>query len=121
MSTTKQRHHSIGNDICRCMDSACPARFECLRYLLRTSIGDRTPVTATLRGLDGCNSLSRVDKGEWVRWRGGECPVEPSQRVQVLFGDMRMDNATNGTAVEFGWSSDVETFTKIVAFRLIPD
>lgn len=39
----------LANDICRCMDSACPLADQCARYQQRDHTGERTPVCDTMR------------------------------------------------------------------------
>jgi len=39
---------SLSNDICRCLDSTCPLRNECLRWLERDTGDERTPRAATM-------------------------------------------------------------------------
>lgn len=42
------------NDVCRCLDDACPSREICARWVYRNDGGPNTPVTESLRGLPGC-------------------------------------------------------------------
>ena len=49
------------NDISRCLDSRCPVRNNCLRYLQRnTNLGPNTPVSATLR-VDGQECKNQIE------------------------------------------------------------
>ena len=109
----------LANDISRCLDSTCPARFECMRYLARNQIGERTSVIQTFMARNACNSLIQIDKGEWIAWRGGECPVDAQRKVEVLFADMDPGNATTGTGDEFVWVWSVKHLMEIVAFRVV--
>jgi len=53
----------LANDICRCMDSACPLAEQCARYQQRDHTGERTPVCATLRDDDEeCVYFIKEDK-----------------------------------------------------------
>jgi hypothetical protein len=38
----------LANDICRCHDEQCAIRQQCLRWILRTTGGPRTPHADTL-------------------------------------------------------------------------
>lgn len=109
----------IANDICRCCDTRCPVRHECLRYLLRDNGGERTPVAASLMNAAGdtCNSLIHVERGVYVSWKGGPCPVDPDTRVRVLFSDRDEKNATRGSAKDFDWNAQ-DVSVRIVAFAL---
>lgn len=39
---------NIANDVCRCHDSGCGERDQCLRYLRRDTGGERTPHSPSL-------------------------------------------------------------------------
>ena len=109
----------LANDISRCLDSTCPVRFECMRYLSRNQIGERTPVAKTFMEKNVCDSLLHVDKGVWIAWKSGECPVDADRKVQVLFRDMKPDNAMTGLGSEFIWNWSVKYSMDIVAFRVL--
>lgn len=109
----------LANVVCRCLDSTCPARYECMRYLSRNQIGERTPVTQTFMDRNVCDSLLQIDKGEWIAWKGGESPVDAQRKVEVLFADMDPGNAIIGTGDEFVWVWSVKHLMDIVAFRVV--
>lgn len=119
IGSKKMVGRKLSHDVCRCLDSACPVRYECLRYLTKNQTGERTPVQQTFMEQNGCGSLRQVDKGVWIDWNGGECPVEAERKVQVCFGGEQPVISWTGTGSEFIWDRSIKHSMDIVAFRVI--
>ena len=54
--------------------------------------------------------------GPWLGWNGGECPVEPETRVQVIAFDIAA-NELRGYAHSFYWGRDPGD-RPIIAYRV---
>lgn len=116
---SKERTRYLLNDVCRCHDLGCSRRTECLRFLLRTEMSETTPHATTLG--HPCDDQIAIGCGEWIRWRGGEKPIDHNDvNVQVEFaGDG--DNMT-GRPSDFHWEhSEEDSWANIVAFRVLED
>lgn len=121
---TRHCYAAIANDICRCTDSECWQAEQCLRYLLRSDLGERTPIAYSMRdGLsvgEQCPSEIKAQPGTWIRWRGGRQPVSDETKVQVKFDSQPEENDTTGIAKHFSWVHQAEDYyMNIVAFRVI--
>lgn len=115
---------AIPNDICRCTDSECWQAEECLRFVLRSDLGERTPIAYSMRGdvpVGGqCESQIKVERGSWIRWRGGKQPVSDETKVEVKFDGPGDENDTTGIAKHFSWKHrDYDYYMNIIAFRVI--
>lgn len=120
-----RRYAAISDDFCRCTDSGCWQAEQCLRYLLRSDVGKRTPIAYSMRegiSVDGqCPRAIEVQPGTWIRWRGGMQPVSDETKVQVKFASQPEENDTTGIAKHFSWVHQAEGYhMNIVAFRVIP-
>ena len=91
-----------------------------MRYLLRSNIGDWTPISQTMREGEDCESHIHAEPGTWIRWRGGKQPVEDETMVQVEFDSQGDENDTNGMARHFNWAHRSHDYwMNIVAFRVL--
>lgn len=61
-------------------------------------------------------SAPNYNDGKWHGWNGGECPVHPLTKVQVIFDDG--SGARDRLADEFNWSSPI---AQPVAFRVVKE
>lgn len=124
-SVARHCYAAIANDICRCIDNECWQAEQCLRYLLRSNLGERTPIAYSMR--DGvavggqCLSEIKAEPGTWIRWRGGNQPVSDNTKVEVKFESQPEEDDTTGIAKHFSWVHQSEDYyMNIVAFRVIP-
>lgn len=63
------------------------------------------------------NDLDKADEKEWIEWKGGDCPVDDEQRVEVKLrnGSLREEHAHY-----FIWDH-WESSGDIIAYRIIKD
>jgi hypothetical protein len=61
--------------------------------------------------------LEQQERGEWIEWKGGECPVEYQKSVGVK---LRGDVETSDTASAFYWHHGGDR-GDIIAYRIIPE
>ncbi len=113
---------SLEDNVSRCTDNNCFQSHECLRYLLRSQLGDRTPVMYTFRDDlnddDHCKHQLTACKGTWIRWRGGNTPVHEETVVEVKLESQ--ENTKTDIAKHFSWTHDSETYYyNIERFRVI--
>lgn len=57
-------------------------------------------------------------EGEWVEWKGGECPVGNDQRVHIQFRDGEILSCASGECLRWIHKS---TSRDIIAYRIIPE
>ena len=110
------RHiESLAFDICRCTDESCRHKLQCMRYLTRQDSSDHTPFSATFMNKHGmCLDQIPTNDSTWISWPGGTSPVDPEQKVSVLFEGN--DKAFFGHAGEFEWVRSA--VPRIVAFQI---
>jgi len=60
-------------------------------------------------------------EGEWIEWKGGECPVPAATPVEVKFRKGRVNRKEH--AGSWGWLSDEDEPRPydIIAYRIIPE
>ena len=63
--------------------------------------------------------LEQQEKGSWIEWSGGECPVENKSLVEVKFSNGKTNK--KHTAGEWGWHSwpELPMDYHIIAYRVI--
>lgn len=54
-----------------------------------------------------------TDADGWIEWRGGECPVDPETRVEVMWGAQKICSSSRAWAFNWGPSGG------IVAYRIV--
>ena len=60
--------------------------------------------------------------GDWIEWKGGECPVPPDTRVEVRFRSGASDPHCNAGLWDWKWMGrDLEDTYDIVAYRVISE
>lgn len=59
-------------DYCRCHDSSCPVKEQCLRWLERETGNERTPHAMSLRSVDEVNCVSKIEN-ELLVWPDNPC------------------------------------------------
>lgn len=63
--------------------------------------------------------------GEWIEWKGGECPVAPGAIVQVQFREDDESGLEPQTAGPFRWTHNADAPTPfgdgldIIAYRIV--
>lgn len=57
----------------------------------------------------------------WIKWEGGECPVDPGTNVEIRLrsGEQFFDVAGLGGKIALDWSHGGETDRDIIAYRLV--
>jgi len=65
--------------------------------------------------LKSLNSPSRAASDEWIEWGGGECPVDPTLRVQAVLCD---GSLSSNTAGNFEWNHSDDD-GDIVRYRVV--
>lgn len=78
--------------------------------------GCTAPIAKLLRDMaDEMEAMQSRNKG-WIRWDGGECPVNPDQKVMVI----RDGGEDEGIACEFYWGHYNKRYD-IIAYKIIED
>jgi len=109
------RGRVLPDDVCRCHDSQCEIREQCLRYLHRSQGGERVVSTASMR-IPGQECTDRINPGDsWLSWRSGECPIASDSVVEVAFNSGGLQ--TERSAGSYCWRHENEG-SDIVAFRV---
>lgn len=79
--------------------------------------GCTAPIAKLLRDMaDEMEAMQSRNNG-WIRWDGGECPVNPDQKVRVMF---RKGEDDEDIAWNFSWFHDGDK-ADIVAYKIIED
>lgn len=64
--------------------------------------------------------MTNYNDGKWHGWNGGECPVHPNTKVDVVYLDpayvIKAAKVRSDTASNFSWKDED---APIVAFRVI--
>ena len=64
--------------------------------------------------------MTNYNDGKWHGWNGGECPVHPNTKVEVVYLEpvcvVRIAKVRSDTASNFSWKDED---APIVAFRVI--
>lgn len=68
---------------------------------------------------DALPILEQQERGEWIEWKGGECPVDKKQVVHLKFRDGEVDDDGNKAFI-MRWSH-IGTDWDIIAYRIIPE
>ena len=67
--------------------------------------------------------MTNYNDGKWHGWNGGECPVHPKSRIQVVRGNHEGAHSVTWPANEFhqcNWT-DVGKSHSIIAFRVVKE
>lgn len=63
--------------------------------------------------------MSGADENEWITWGGGDCPVDPTDNVEVKLRNGMFSSAAE--AWTFSWvHMDDDAEQDIIAYRVIP-
>lgn len=63
--------------------------------------------------------LAKPAPGEWIEWKGGECPLADGVKHQVRFRGDSLSRVRDDAASWWSWRHDCEDFD-IVAYRVLP-
>lgn len=56
--------------------------------------------------------------GDWIEWKGGECPVDGAARVEVKYADGTPGYTIAGS-LRWSWIFDVANGGDIIAYRVV--
>lgn len=60
--------------------------------------------------------LEQQEKGGWIEWNGGECPVGKDEMIDIKYGDDAYANYVRAGA--FNWKHDDDCYP-IIAYRVV--
>ncbi len=63
--------------------------------------------------------LEQQERGEWIEWGGGECPVDGGVMVETRWSD---GSVSRGEASDWRWEHhSLLSNLKLIAYRIIPE
>ena len=108
------------NEIAKELLDACKQAAEQIRRC------DYTPARSTLltaiKKAEAAMAEGKPDADGWVKWAGGECPVDGKTKVDVRFlnGDELFGCDTPWLAGDYDWAHENSTYD-IIAYRIVKE